>query len=296
MYSQITANKRKTWFLVAIFVGVVLVSGYAFGAWSGSGSGGLVIATMVSTVMALVSYFQGDKIALAVARAKPLPREGNPYLHRMIENLAITAGLPLPKVYLIQDPAINAFATGRDPRHAAVAVTTGAIEQLTNEELEGVLSHELSHIGNYDIRLMTMVLVLVGLVTLLSDLFVRMTWYGGSRGRDSRSRAPAALAIVGLVFLILAPIVGKLIQLAVSRRREFLADASGSLLTRYPEGLARALEKIAAVNVRPMRHAHEATAHLYFSSPFGAGGARLAKLFSTHPPVEERIKALRGMA
>ncbi len=296
MYTEITANKRKTWLLIAIFVGVVLVAGYAFGKWSGSGSGGLGIAAILATVMALVSYYRGDKIALAVARAQPLQREDNPYLYRMLENLTIAAGLPMPKVHLIHDPAINAFATGRDPKHASVAVTTGAIERLENEELEGVLAHELSHIGNYDIRLMTVVIVLVGLVTLLSDWFFRARFYGGSRERNNRGNGAAVLALVGLIFLILAPIIGKLIQLAVSRRREFLADASGSLLTRYPEGLARALEKIAATNAGPMRHAHEATAHLYISSPFGQAGKRIARLFSTHPPVEERVKALREMA
>lgn len=297
MYSQIAANKRKTWLLIGIFTLVVLAAGYGFGQYSGGGYGGLVFAAILSAAMTLTSYYAGDKIALGTAGARPVTREQNPYLYRMVENLTITAGLPMPKLYVIAAPQINAFATGRDPQHASIAVTTGAIEQLQNEELEGVLAHELSHISNYDIRLLTVVIVLVGVVTLLSDFFFRLRWYGGS-GSNRRSggrNANGILMLVGLVALILAPIVGKLIQLAVSRRREFLADASGSLMTRYPEGLARALEKIAASNVAPMAHAHEATAHLYISSPFGAAGQRLARLFSTHPPVAERIKALRNM-
>lgn len=297
MYSQITANKRKTWVLIAIFTAVVLSAGYAFGVSSGSRYGGLVFAGILSAVMTLTSYFAGDKVALAAAGARPVAREQNPYLYRLVENLAITAGLPLPKIYLIEAPQINAFACGRDPKHASIAVTTGAIEKLANEELEGVLAHELSHISNYDIRLMTVVIVLVGIVTLLSDFFFRMRFYGGGSDRRGGSRGSnGILMLVGLVALILAPIVGRLLQLAVSRRREFLADASGALLTRYPAGLASALEKIGAANVQPMRGAHEATAHLYISSPFGAAGQRLARLFSTHPPLPDRIKALREMA
>ncbi|MDO8559788.1 MAG: M48 family metalloprotease [bacterium] len=295
MYSQITANKRKTWLLIAIFTVVILTAGYAFGEYAGIGYGGLAFAVIVSLTMTLFSYFAGDKVALATAGAKLVDQQQNPYLYRMVENLAITAGLPMPRVYVINDGAINAFATGRDPHHASVAVTTGAMEKLENEELEGVLAHELSHIGNYDIRLMTMVIVLVGLATLLSDLFFRARWYGGSRGRSDSRGGNGIILVIGMIALILAPILGKLIQLAVSRKREFLADASGALLTRYPEGLARALEKIGATNVAPMRGAHEATAHLYISSPFGAGN-RVAKLFSTHPPLQERIKVLRQMA
>lgn len=296
MYSQITANKRKTWLLIALFTVVVLAVGYAFGQSVGGGSSGLVFAAIVSGTMALVSYFAGDKVALAAAGARAVTQQQNPYLYRMIENLAITAGLPMPKVYVMNAPQINAFATGRDPQHASIAVTTGAIEKLHNEELEGVLAHELSHISNYDIRLMMVVIVLVGLVTMLSDLFFRARWYGGGRDRSDHRGGNPALLVIGLVLIILAPLIGKLIQLAVSRRREFLADASGVLLTRYPEGLARALEKIGAANLTPMRAAHQATAHLYISSPFGTAGQRVARLFSTHPPLEERIKMLRGMA
>ena len=299
MYNQITANKRKTWVLILVFSIVVLLCGYAFGQYSGSGYGGLTFAAVFFIVMALASYYAGDKLALATAGAKPVSAQGNPYVYRMVENLAMTAGLPMPKVYLINDPQINAFATGRDPKHASIAVTTGAIEQLENEELEGVIAHELSHVGNYDIRLMTVVIVLVGLLSLLSNWFLHLRWLGGGRNdrnSEGRGNLGAILAIVGLVLLILSPIIGKLIQLAVSRKREFLADASGSLLTRYPEGLARALEKIGQYNKNPMRGASTATAHLYISSPFGAAGKRVANIFATHPPLAERIKALREMA
>lgn len=298
MYSQIAANKRKTWLLIAIFTAVVVAVGYAFGQYTGGGYGMLVFAALVSGTMTLVSYFAGDKIALATSGAKPVTREHSPYLHRLVENLAIAAGMPMPKLYLIQAPQINAFATGRDPQHASIAVTTGAIEQLQNEELEGVLAHELSHISNYDIRLMTVVIVLVGIVTLLSDFFFRLRWYGGSSSdrRSDKGNANGVLMLVGFIALILAPIIGKLIQLAISRRREFLADASGSLLTRYPDGLASALEKIGSTNQQPMPQAHQATAHLYISSPFGRAGERISRMFSTHPPLAERIKALREMA
>lgn len=295
MYSQIDSNKRKTWVLIALFTGVMLLIGFAFYQYTGEPVS-VSLAAIIAIAMALFSYYSGDVVALRLSGAKPADPQRDAYVVRLVENLAITAGLPMPKVYLIDDQAINAFATGRDPQHASVAVTTGAIQQLENEELEGVLAHELSHVANYDIRLMTVVIVLVGLASLLSDWFVRMSWGGrGSRSsRDSRGGAQGILVLIGLVFLVLAPIIAKLIQLAVSRRREFLADASGALLTRYPEGLARALEKIGTTNAQPMRHAHEATAHLYISSPFGAG-RRLSKLFSTHPPLPERIAALRQM-
>lgn len=302
MYKQIDANKRKTVLLIAIFVIIVLLIGWAFSEFTELGYSGLAIAAVISIVMALGGYYKGDKVALMTAGAKgPIIKTDNPYLYRMVENLSITAGLPLSKVYIIPDPAINAFATGRDPQHASVAVTTGAIEKLKNEELEGVLAHELSHIKNYDIRLMTVVIVLVGIIALLSDWFIRITFWGGDRRSRSGSRgsgggqAQIIILVIGLILLILAPLIGKLIQLAISRKREFLADGSGALLTRYPEGLASALEKISAENI-PVKRANNATAHLYISSPFGRKKHIMAKFFSTHPPVEERIKALRTMA
>ena len=299
MYSQIDSNKRKTWLLIVLFVVVVLLVGLAFGQLTDAGSGGLGLAATIAVVMSLTGYYQGDKIALLTAGAKgPINKTDNPYVYRLVENLGITAGLPLPKIYLITDPAINAFATGRDPQHASIALTTGAIEKLKNEELEGVIAHELSHIKNYDIRLMTVVIVLVGLLALLSDWFIRIKFWGGGRKNDSGSRGGQSqiiILLIGLILLILSPLIGKLIQLAVSRKREFLADASGALLTRYPEGLAKALEKIAQENLA-LRRGNNATAHLYIANPFGGNKHALAKLFATHPPLAERIAILRSLA
>ncbi len=274
-----------------VFTLFVIGLGYVFGAYMGDPIAGLAMATIVVLVMTLFSFFQGDKVALATAGAKPIGVHDNPYVYRMVENLAITAGLPMPKVYIIPDPAINAFATGRDPEHASVAVTTGAIDALENEELEGVMAHELSHVKNYDIRIMTVVIVLVGLVALLSDIMLRMHLFG-SRSRDNK--AGGWIIIVGLVLAILSPLIANLIKLAVSRKREYLADASGSLLTRYPEGLARALEKIGKQN-KPMERANNATAHLFLSSPFGNKDKGLVRLFQTHPPIADRIAQLRKM-
>ncbi len=292
-YTHIAQNKRKTAMLIAVYIAFITGMVYFLRTIYGYGVEFVVMASAFSILMALVSYYTGDKVALAVSGAKPVSKETAPYIVNMVENLSITAGLPMPKVYVIQDPAINAFATGRDPQHASVAVTTGAMEGLENEELEGVLAHELSHVGNYDIRVMTIVIVMVGVISILSNWFMRSHFWFGGRGRDRDSRGGnPALMIVGLVLLILSPIIAELIKLAVSRKREFLADASGALLTRYPEGLARALEKIGAQN-RPMAKANNATAHLFFSNPFSA--KKFAKLFSTHPPIEERVKRLRGM-
>lgn len=295
MYNQIASNKRKTALLIVLFMAVVMLLGWTFSQLTDAGYPGLFIAGVVSIGMSLVGYYSGDKIALATAGAKgPVNKNDNPYLYRIVENLSITAGLPMPKVYIIPDGAINAFATGRDPQHASIAVTTGTIEQLANEELEGVIAHELSHVKNYDIRLMTVVLVLVGLLALLSDWFVRMQFWGGGRRDEKSGGAQGILIIVGLVLLIIAPILGQLIQLAISRRREFLADASAALLTRYPEGLAKALEKIAGQGAA-LKRANNATAHLYIANPFGKAKHLLSGAFSTHPPIEERIKTLRQM-
>ncbi|KKU13766.1 MAG: Protease HtpX-like protein [Parcubacteria group bacterium GW2011_GWC2_45_7] len=294
MYNQITANKRRTWALIIIFVAVVLGLGYLYDYLYGHGSGGLVFAAFISFFMALISYYKGDKLALAVSGAKQINKEQNAYLWRMIENLCISQGMPMPHLHIIQDPAINAFATGRDPKHASIAVTTGAIEKLENEELEGVLAHELSHIKNYDIRIMTMVIVLVGIIALLSNWMLRAHLFGGRRDDRDRGLHPMLL-VVGIVLMILAPLIAQLIQFAVSRRREYLADASGALMTRFPEGLARALEKIGREN-RPLARANEATAHLYIANPFGGTRKWLTTLFSTHPPIGDRIKVLRSMA
>ncbi len=297
-YSYIASNKRRSIILIGAFILLVGLIGWAFSYAYQAGPTGIVIAIVVAVGMSLIGYYSGDRIALLSAGAKgPMAKNDNPYLYRMIENLCITAGLPMPKVYLLNAPHINAFATGRDPQHASIAVSRGALEGLENEELEGVIAHELSHIKNYDVRFMTLVITMVGILALLSDFFWRARLFGGGRssGNDrGGNQAQGIFMIVGLVLLIFAPLIGRLIQFAVSRKREFLADASGALLTRYPEGLARALEKINLTNISPMPGAHGATAHLYISNPFGRSGG-LAKLFSTHPPIAERIAALRAM-
>lgn len=279
-----------------VFIAIIIALGYTYSLYSGDATySGVWIAVVISLLMTSVSFFKGDKIALWSSGAKQITEADNKYLFRLVENLCITNGLPIPKIYIIEDPAINAFATGRNPELASIAVTTGAIQKLENEELEGVLAHELSHIRNYDIRFMMLVAVLVGAIVILSDIFLRSRWlFGGRRGNDrGGGQAGAILMIVGIVLAILSPIIAELIKLSISRRREYLADASGSLLTRYPEGLARALEKIARENL-PMQHASKATAHLFLASPFS--GKSISKLFATHPPIEDRIAKLRGMA
>lgn len=294
MYNQIAANKRKTVLLLVIFIVIILALGWLLGELYGEGAGlgWFAVAAVLSAIMALGGYFHGDRVALASSGAHLVQKNDNPYLVRMVENLAITAGIPTPKIHIMQDAAINAFATGRDPQHASIAVTTGAIEKLANEELEGVLAHELSHIKNYDIRVMTIVIVLAGIVVLVADWMFRSQLYGG---RDRGRGAHPAIFIIAIVSMILAPLMAQLIKLAISRKREYLADASGALITRYPEGLARALEKIGA-QVKPMARANHATAHLFIANPFGERLHRAsARLFSTHPPIEERIKTLRTM-
>jgi len=295
MYDQIAANKRKSWILVIAFMAVIALLGYFWGAYSGDQFGALTMAGIIAIVMALVSYFSGDKIALSLAGAKQIEkREANPYVWNMVENLCIAKGLPMPKVYLIPEQTINAFAAGRDPEHSSIALTAGAVAKLANEELEGVIAHELSHVSNYDIRFATIVIVLLGTLSILSDIFLRSTSFvGGGRRSSSRGgNAGGVLILIGLVLAILSPLIGKIIQLAISRQREFLADASGALLTRYPEGLARALEKIGQEGL-PMQRVSEATAHLYLASPFGAKPNFLGRLFMTHPPLAERVAALR---
>ncbi len=297
MYDQITSNKNKTYILFFCFfvfmIGIAWLISYAYDlSWL------LPVAVIVTVVQALTSYYYSDQIALAVSGAKLIKKAEIPELYRMVENLSITAGLSMPRVYLIPDTAINAFATGRDPKHAAIAVTKGALEQLENEELEGVLAHELSHIGNYDIRVSTIAVVLVGVIALVSDLFLRhVFWFGSGRERENNSSSgqlQTFLMIVALVLAILAPLIAQLIQLAVSRKREYLADASGVLLTRYPEGLAKALEKIGADH-EPLEVANKATAHLYIANPLKDHKGKINSLFSTHPPLEDRIRILREM-
>lgn len=275
-----------------IFIAVIIGLGYVFDKATGAqGYGGVWIAVIISFGMTAISYFQGDKIALWSSGAQPIAKEDNAYVYRMIENLAITNGTPTPKIYIIEDQAINAFATGRKPEMASIAVTRGAIAKLTNEELEGVLAHELSHVKNYDIRFMTLVAVLVGSVSILSHIFLRSQWLPRRNDREG-GNIGAIFMIIGIVLAILSPIIAELIKLAISRRREYLADASGALLTRYPAGLASALGKIAAEN-RPMANASQATAHLFIANPFS--GKKISSLFATHPPIEDRIKKLREM-
>jgi len=246
----------------------------------------------LSILMSFSSYWYSDKIVLAMTKAKPIEKKDNPELYRLVENLCITAGLPLPKIFILDESQPNAFATGRNSEHAVVAVTKGLLEKLERVELEGVISHELAHIGNKDMLLGTVIVVLVGVVALLSRLFFRMTFY--SRGR--RREGGNLLFIFGIIAAILAPVAAALIKLAISRKREFLADATGALLTRYPEGLARALEKI-SFDATSMEVANESTCHLFISSPFKGEQSKnwFTKLFSTHPPIKERIRALRGM-
>lgn len=296
-YSAIGQNKRRTALLILCFLMVIITLGYVFSRAYGQ-PGILVFAVGFSTVSALVSYYFSDSITLAMSKAKEINRQSHPDLFRVVENLTISAGLPLPRIYVIDDTAINAFATGRDPKHAVVCVTTGALSRLNKVELEGVVAHELSHVGNYDIRFMTLVVILVGIITLLGDWFFRVGMFGGRRKNDSEGNNNQIFAIVGIVLAILSPVIATLIQFAVSRQREYLADATGSLLTRYPEGLASALEKIAQDN-EALEAANKATAHLYIANPFHLDAKNktgwLVNLFNTHPPLQDRIKRLREM-
>ncbi|MFH0951765.1 MAG: M48 family metallopeptidase [Patescibacteria group bacterium] len=292
-YEHIAQNKRRSLILVAVFVVILGSLGWLFGQLLEFGYFGIAIALFIAVVMSLTSFYSGDSVALWTAGAKPMTKEDNPYVFRIVENLAITAGLPMPKIHLINDPAMNAFATGRDPDHASIAFTTGLVEKLENEELEAVAAHELSHIKNYDIRLMMIVIVLVGTLALLSHFFLRAQIFGGRRSRQG-GQAGIILLIIGLALAILAPIIAQLIKLAISRRREFLADADGVLLTRYPAALANALRKLEA-NGQSLQRANPATAHLFLASPFGTRKKGLSILFSTHPPIADRIKALEQM-
>ncbi|HEY4519641.1 MAG TPA: M48 family metallopeptidase [Candidatus Paceibacterota bacterium] len=291
IYNERGKNIRRTWLLMVGFLVFIIGLGY-FISWYMGESWILYMAVIFSFGMNITAYWFSDKIALSATRAHEADGVKYLELHRTVENLAITAGLPKPRVYVIEDSAPNAFAAGRDAKHAVVAVTTGLLARLEKSELEGVIAHELSHIGNRDILVMTVAVVLAGFVAIIADIFLRMSFHGGG---DREMRNPVVL-IAGIVAILLAPFAAKLIQLSISRKREFLADASGALLTRYPDGLASALKKIASYEA-PMRHANHATAHLFISNPFGAheAGPFFAKLFSTHPPVEERITALTGM-
>ena len=297
LYTQQSKNIRKTWLLMSVFLIVVVGIGWVFSQVYGDSSF-VVVAVAFSLFMNFFSYWFSDKIVLAMSGARPIKKEEDLELYRIVENLCIAAGLKAPKIYMINDPSPNAFATGRNQEHAAVAVTSGLRQMLNKNELEGVVAHELSHIGNKDILISTIIVILVGFVALLSDFFLRARFFRSRRdNREGGGQAQTIMMLVGIILAILTPIVAKLIQLAISRKREFLADASGALLTRYPEGLARALEKISA-DPTPMQAANNATSHLWIDNPFkGKNRASwFGKLFTTHPPVEERIKALRDMS
>lgn len=297
IYSQISANRWKTWLIIFLFILFITTLGYIFGRALGDVSF-VGIALIFAGITSFGSYYFSDRLVLATVGAKEIKEKDNPQLFHIVENLAIGDGLPAPKVYIMNDPSPNAFATGRDAKHAVVCVTTGILQRLNKAELEGVLAHELSHVKNLDTRLMGIVAILVGFVAILANMFMQNLWWGGIGRRDEReeNNVQGLFIIVGVIFAILSPIVATLIQLAVSRKREYLADASGALLTRYPEGLASALEKISS-DPRPVRTASNATAHLFIVNPFKGKevGVWFASLFDTHPPIEERIKILRSM-
>ena len=302
-YAAINKNKRESWILIFSFLIVISLLGYVFEQVY-QNPAILYFAVIVSTFSALFSYYFADSITLAVSKAQEVDKAANPQLYNIVENLCIAAGIATPKIYIIVDSAPNAFATGRDPKHAVICYTSGILQKLNKTELEGVTAHELSHIGNYDIRLMTLVVVLVGMVTLLSNWFLRFSFFGGRRNSKDSGNLGMILFAAGILLAVLSPIIATIIKLAVSRQREYLADASGALLTRYPEGLASALEKISADTV-PLVEANNATAHLYIVNPFHQDRAATSAdhgsvgwfsgLFNTHPPIADRIERLRKM-
>lgn len=291
LYNHYDKNIRLTWLYITVFLIFTIGVGYVFAGAMGN-SVILYGAVAFSVIMSIASYWWSDKIVLSMSNAHELSFQENTEIYRLVENLSITAGLPLPKIYIIEDTALNAFATGRNPEHGVIALTTGIIAQLDKTELEGVIAHELSHIGNRDTLVSTVVVILVGFIALLADWFRHFAFFGAGRDSDSKNQAQVIFMVIGIILSILAPLAALLMQLAISRKRESLADASGALLTRYPEGLARALEKIAGDH-EPLEVANRATAPLYIANPFK--GKKVMKLFMTHPPIEDRIAALRGM-
>jgi heat shock protein HtpX len=299
MYEQITRNKWKSFFLILFFLCLIFAISWAFGEVTGLGNMGLIIAGIIAVAMTFGSYYASDKIVLAISRARPVKKEDYPYLYNVVEGLAIAAGLPKPRCYVIDDTAPNAFASGRNPENSVIVVTTGLLQKLDRAELEGVIAHEMSHIKNYDILVQTLAVVMVGVVALLSDWTLRTFFWGGGR-RRSKDRSSGGgnagqiLIVVALVLAILSPIIAQLLRLAISRKREFLADANGALLTRYPPGLASALKKLSA-DREPLEAANKATAHMYIVNPLKNIKGRMNKLFSTHPPIEKRIAELEKM-
>jgi heat shock protein HtpX len=302
VYEQIASNRRRTWLLIAGAVILLGAVGYVLGLIWQSGPAGLVIALIVAIALSIGSYAYGDRVVIASTRARPVTPDEQPRLHNIVEGLSIAAGIPKPRVYVVPEVAPNAFATGRDPDHASIAVTEGLLKSMSRVELEGVVGHELAHVVDRDILVGTVVATLAGAVILLSEFFTRSWWWGGFRGRRGGDRggggAEAIIFAVGIVLLILAPIFAQIIRFSVSRQREYLADAQGALLTRYPPGLASALRKIGAASGIPMHSANNATAHLWLNQPSRVEGERmgsLERLFSTHPPIEERIRRLEEM-
>jgi len=295
MYEQIASNKRKSFLLVFCFIAFIFLLAWLFEQLAGMGTSGLVLALVIASISAFAGYYASDKIVLAISRARPVTKEEYPYLYNVVEGLAIAAGIPAPRCYVIEDTAPNAFATGRNPKNSVICVTTGLLEKMNRVELEGVISHEMSHIKNYDVLVQTLTVVMVGVIALMSDWILRSFLWGGRRrgGRD-KGGAGAILIVVGLVLAVLSPIISQLIRLAISRKREFLADASGAMLTRYPPGLASALRKLDA-DTEPLEAANKATAHLYIVNPLKDIKGKVNRLFSTHPPIEERIAALEKM-
>ncbi len=299
IYNQISSNKWRTWLIMTLFIVFITTIGFVFGKASGYGLSFAGLALILAGFMSFFSYYYSDKLVLASVRAKEIHKKDNPQLFNIVQNLTIGDGLPMPKIYIMDTDAPNAFATGRDPQHGIVCVTRGLLDRLNKAELEGVLAHELSHVKNFDTRLMGIVAILVGFVAILANIFMQQLWWGGFRSRDERDNGgniQAIFLVIGVVFAILSPIIATLIQLAISRKREFLADASGALLTRYPEGLAEALEKIAKYKA-PMPQVSNATAQLFIENPFTGKdfGGWFSSLFDTHPPIAERIKILRSM-
>lgn len=298
VYEQVDRNKTKSLLIMVLFVVFIITVAYVLGRAMGFGLGFVGWALIFSGLMSLGSYYFGDKIILAMSKARPADRNKDFNFYTVAENLSMADGLPVPKLYVIDDSSPNAFATGRDPKHAVICATTGLLQKLDRSELEGVVAHELSHVKHYDTRLMAVVVILLGMITLLADWFLRMSFFGGRRRDDEeKGNLGAIIAVLALVLALLSPIIAQLIQLAISRRREFYADASSALLTRYPDGLIRALEKISA-DKEPLEVANKATACLYIVNPLkGSHGAVnwFANLFNTHPPVSERIKALEGI-
>ncbi len=293
MFDEVRNNKLKSWGLILVFLIIIGVLGALIGFVYGSLYFGIILAMVVGVIYTFIAYYSGDQMVLSMTGARPVTKREYPHLYHTVEGLAIAAGIPTPKAYVINDSAMNAFATGRDPKNASITVTTGLLEKMNRQELEGVVAHEMSHIKNFDIRVMLLAAVLVGIVTLLSDFMLRSFLYG--KKGDDRGRAGAILIIVGLVLAILAPIIGEMIKLAISRKREYAADANAAILTRYPPGLASALKKISKDPDPLVDNANKATAHLFISTPFRNKTGIVMNLFSTHPPIADRIARLEQM-